>query len=400
MSYSTKVQLQGKNLTVIYGANQLPLAATVKKWGRAREVRRHLSRTRGKYVLVMSNEGEGIEVWWSAEDKGVSIAASLDHWFLRRLREDEHTPDDVVVVIPFDRRIYLAELRGGLVHRETIVAEETAAEQLELYAAEERIIHAFEAGRCTDLVQQYVRPEPLPFVLGEHQFRHALPVFIMNGLYHPGLILPLMLLLGAAALTQFDFDRIRSLVHASAAVRPSEAVIQSVMVPEVTYGGGTVLRELVRWITLSEALHGDGLQSVQFSPPTQVVLAGRAAQYPLLVKQFAERHGGEFRYNSAGWVVAMEMAMMHPNQAKPMQTQVMLQQMSAGWPALKLVEGPVPGLLTTTRFKVDHNSINTWDLIEIARRLDGFPTTISALSCNYDNYRLAACAIRIDAKTL
>ena len=118
-------------MTVVYAAEQFPISTGVGLWEKSREVRRHLERTQTKYCFAASKAGEGIEVWWSAEERGVSIAASLDDWYSTRLVENDDTPDDCVVIISFDTSVYLAEFANGLVKTERVVDEKSALAHLD-----------------------------------------------------------------------------------------------------------------------------------------------------------------------------------------------------------------------------------------------------------------------------
>ena len=170
MSFSSRIQVDGKKMTVVYAAAQLPISTGVGLWQKSREVRRHLERTQTKYCFVASKAGEGIEVWWSAEERGVSIAASLDHWYSTTLEENNETPDDCVVIISFDTSVYLAEFSNGMVKTERVVDEKSAVEHLDRYRAENRVMHGFMSGSKTGLIEQYVELETLPFELRTNRF--------------------------------------------------------------------------------------------------------------------------------------------------------------------------------------------------------------------------------------
>ena len=79
------------------------------------------------------------------------------------------------------------------------------------------------------------------------------------------------------------------------------------------------------------------------------------------------------RWNSAGWVIMIDIAMPDMVGKTPMRTEALLETLSPGWPALALVEGPIAGYINTMRFNIDQSDINTFDLIDIAQRLDGYP---------------------------
>ena len=123
-------------------------------------------------------------------------------------------------------------------------------------------------------------------------------------------------------------------------------------------------------------------------------------EYPSRAKAFADRRLGQLRWNSAGWVIMIDHAMPDMVGKMPMQTEALLEKLSRGWPALGLVEGPIAGYINTTRFNIQQADINTFDLIDIAHRLDGYPAVISYLSCKYAKYRMTDCEVSIETKTL
>ncbi len=398
MSYSSKVQANGKKMTVVYAAAQLPISTGVGLWQKSREVRRHLARTRTKYCFAASSAGEGIEVWWSAEERGVSIAASLDNWYSTRLEENDETPDDCVVIISFDTSVYLAEFANGLVRTERVVDEKSAVEHLDRYRAENRVMHGFMSGSQTGLIKQYVELEPLPFDLRSKRFERAFAVFLRHRLYHPMIIMPVLALFCIAALSQIDVIDIWN--RFTKDDRINLADVKKPLVPMVSHAGGIMLRELVKFMWDLDVLYPDGLHQLEFTSPSSVVLSGRSPEYPSRAKAFADRRSGQFRWNSTGWVIRLDIAAMPVIEKTPIQTEALLENMSRGWPALGLVEGPIPGHINTTRFSVDQGDINTFDLMDIAQRLDGYPAVIRYLSCKYADYRMIECEVSIETKTL
>ncbi len=398
MSWSSRVQVNGRNITVIYDAEQLPIWTGAGSWQKSREVRRHLVRTRTKYCFVASKAGEGIEVWWSAEERGVSIAASLEQWYSTILEENDEPPDDCVVILSFDKNLYLAEFANGLIKTERVVDGNSAQEHLDRYRAENRVMHGFAVGRGLGLAEQYVELEPLPFELGERRFERAFVVFLRHRLWHPMAAAPVLAVIAAVALSQVDRTALWGRIMQSDRVDSGEP--QKPVIPIVSHAGGIMLRELVKFMWDLDVLYGDGLQRLEFTPPSGIVLSGRSAEYPSRAKVFADQRRGRLRWNSAGWVINMDITMGDMMEKTPMQTEALLEKLSRGWPALSLVEGPITGYTHTTRFNIDQTGINTFDLVDIARRLDGYPAVIRYLSCKYAHYRLSDCEISIETRTL
>ena len=398
MSFSSKVQAGGKKMTVVYAAEQFPISIGVGLWEKSREVRRHLERTHTKYCFVASKAGEGIEVWWSAEERGVSIAASLDDWYSTRLVENDDTPDDCVVIISFDTSVYLAEFANGLVKTERVVDEKSALAHLDRYRAENRVMHGFMSGSQTGLIKQYVELETLPFELRSNRFERAFVVFLRHRLYHPMVIVPVLALFSIVALSQIDLIGLRDWISDYYRDEPAETETQAI--PFVSHAGGAMMRELVKFMWRLDVLYPDGLLRLEFTPPSSIVLRGMSQEYPSRAKTFADRRLGQLRWNSAGWVIMIDHAMPDMVEKMPMQTEALLEKLSRGWPALGLVEGPIAGYINTTRFNIQQDDINTFDLIDIAHRLDGYPAVISYLSCKYVKYRMTECEVSIETKTL
>ncbi len=398
MSYSSRVRVDGNNITVVYAAAQLPVSTGIGPWQKSREVRRHLTRTRTRYCFVAARGGEGIEVWWSAEERGVSIAASLDNWYSTILSKDEETLDDFVVIIPFDTNVYLAEIANGLVKTERVVDENSALEQLERYRVENRVMRGFAAGGRIDPGEQYVELEPLPFDLRCNRFERAFAVLLRNRLYHPMVIAPVLALFAVSTLSQVDWLRLRDWMMKYNQPAPDQQ--QQPVIPVVSHAGGATLLELVKFIWSLDVLYGDGLRQLEFMHPSTVVLSGQSSGYPSRTKAFADQRHGQFRWNSAGWAVVIDIAMPDTVPGTPMRTGVLLENMSRGWPTLDLVEGPVAGHTEITRFNVNQTDINTFDLVDIAQRLDGYPARISHLSCSYTDFSMSGCEISIETRTL
>ena len=399
MSYSSRVQVGGKKMTVVYAAAQLPISTGVGLWQKSREVRRHLERTHTSYCFAASKAGEGIEVWWSAEERGVSIAASLDDWYSTRLEENDDTPDDCVVIISFDTSVYLAEFANGLVKTERVVDEKSAVEHLDRYRAENRVMHGFMSGSQTGLIEQYVELEPLPFDLRSNRFERSFVVFLRHRLYHPMVIVPVLTLFSIVTLSQIDLIGLRDgIIEYYNRNEPAVPQIQDI--PIVSHAGGAMLRELVKFMWQLDVLYPDGLLRMEFTPPSSIVLRGISPEYPTRAKAFSDRRLSQFRWNSAGWVIMIDIAMPDMVEKTPMRTEALLEKMSRGWSALGLVEGPIAGYTHTTRFNIDQTDINTFDLIDIAHRLDGYPAVISYLSCKYAKYRMTDCEVSIETKTL
>ena len=379
-------------------AAQLPISTGVGLWQKSREVRRHLERTQTKYCFAASKAGEGIEVWWSAEERGVSIAASLDNWYSTTLEGKEDTPDDCVVIISFDTSVYLAEFSNGLVKTERVVDEKSAVEHLDRYRAENRVMHGFMSGSQIGLIEQYVELEPLPFDLRSKRFERAFAVFLRHRLYHPMVIVPVLALFCIAALSQIDVIDIWNRFTKDDQIDLANQ--NKPPVPMVSHGGGVMLRELVKFMWHLDVLYPDGLNQLAFTSPSSIVLRGRSPEYPTRAKAFADRRSGQFRWNSAGWVIRLDVAMPDMVEKTPMRTEALLEKLSRGWPALGLVEGPITGYTNTTRFSIDQADINTFDLIDMAQRLDGYPAIISNLICKYAEYRMIDCEVSIETKTL
>ena len=398
MSYSSRVEVGGRKMTVVYAAAQLPISTGVGLWQKSREVRRHLERTHTSYCFAASKAGEGIEVWWSAEDRGVSIAASLDNWYSTTLEENDETPDDCIVIITFDTSVYLAEVANGLVKTERVVDENSALAHLDRYRAENRVMYGFAAGSHIDSVERYVELEPLPFELRSNRFERAFAVFLRHRLYHPMVIAPVLALFCIVTLSQIDLIGLWDRIMNNNRTDPAEQ--HEPVIPIVSHGGGVMLRELVKFMRYLDVLYPDGLQRLEFTPPSGVVLSGQSPEYPSRAKDFADRRLGQFRWNSAGWAINIDIAMPDMVEKTPMRTEALLEKLSRGWSALALVEGPITGFTHTTRFNIAQPDINTFDLMDIAQRLDGYPAVISRLSCSYAGYRMSDCEVSIETKTL
>ena len=412
MSWTVRDSIRGRRIALVYGAAQLPLSTAVGRWQRSREVLRHLRRTRSRTVLATPDSDGRTETWWSAEEAGVSFAAAIDHWIETRLAdEDAPLPEEFVVVIPLDTRIYLAEAAQNVVREERVLFPDPAAEQLDRHSAAGTVIYGFAAGTCTELPEQYVRLETPPFDLQRFRFARQLPVFLRKGLPHPQQLFIAAAVLLLAAGLQFGYQFARSAWQAGIpqTLQPS-GVLQQVVEPNVPHSAGAELRALARLVVSAEPLFADGLADLAFSHGQPALYSGlRKRGYPRTARAVAETLGAEWRLDDAGWQLSVPLR-IDPGHRRPGPTEPVTRAMLEHPLALRLADGPrrssgqqsgniLVRAVDLAVYAAEPESLTAQDLLDAAGPLDGLPVSLASADCRFEAFRLQTCALTFEART-
>lgn len=446
MSYVVGDSIRGRRIQLVYAAAQLPLAASVGRMEKSREVRRHLARSKTRYAFVVRDPADNIETWWSAEDRGISFAAAIDQWVSRRLSggaaaQDKaaaqdtpgpaHAPgsellpetpagqtvEDCLVVIPLDGRVYAAEVAQGLVSQEWVLRPGRIADHLAQYPG--AIVHGFSAGDCTDELAQRVELEELPFDLREFRYRSPAREFAAHGMIHPhvgALALTAVLCAGAAYTGSGHLQRAAGLVSDWLGTTPVTDVItqepRQIVAPKAPHTAAADLRALVRLIRAAEPLLGQGLVSLAFAERTAVFSGEIRKDYPALARRIAGSLGGTWSLDSAGWRIVLAVPPGGPSNRVPGETEPVVERMLTHPLGPQLVRGPdihpvrrqagnisVLGL-TESEFAAAPESVTAHDLLEGARLLEGLPVSLAAADCSFLKHRLDTCTLTFRAQTL
>lgn len=296
--YRMEDTLAGRRIDVVYDAPQLPLPREMGRWERGTQVRRWLASNGAKRVL-RTRDGDG-EIWWAAPGRGVSLAAALDAWLEGG---GAAVGLNAAVVIPLDRRTYLAEVTEGLVAREWALVAEKAAERLQEWADGGVPVHAFDAGGRAS-VGEYAELEPVPFDLREYAYRGRLRSFAANGLFHPAFAAAVAL----AAAAAFGAMEYRGSAARETAALAKQLSARSVALRELSadYSGAARLGAAAQALFgLDAGLRRDGLRTAEYRGGDGVAtyLGGIPDAYPSAAAAVARREGWEFTLGDDGWQV-------------------------------------------------------------------------------------------------
>ena len=423
MSYTAEDKLKDKRLTVVYGVSPLSLSTSGGRWERSREIRRHLSRTRSRSVLVTRTADGLEESWWAARgaERGVSFAAAVDQWLNARISDDGAAPLPGIlhVVIPLDGMIYFAHVEAGIVTDEAVLAPEPARERLAEIAGAP--IYAFNGGLCTGPVEEHVEledPDP-PFDLAGFRYGSPAAAMLRNGLFHPmhavSAFLAIALVIACMSLFHHlstDVPFLRDWLHPelAEAVQPQPVRIE---IPEVSWSAHVDLMQLAMMVVNAEPLHADGLTEVRYQP-SSTILAGTlpGGGWPARVPVVADALGGEWSMDSNGWrILAPAFPATRPAR-KTVRGEPVLRSLLQHPLRMRITGGPSrhvppqPGgsirLMATrkTHFQASLSGITAHDLVEAADTLRDLPVRLSSAICTFAQWRITGCTLHFESQTL
>lgn len=416
MSYVVKDTIQGKNISLVYGAPQISLAASATRAKRSKVVRDFLSENSAGYTLVIRSHE--VETWFAASSPGVSLAAAIEAW--HETREDNGLnsanpplPANYIVVIPTDTRVYLAEITGGQVNEDYAATPDVIDAALKEYIAKEMAIYGFSGGACTDWLTQYIMLEELPFDWTEYAFKRVWSVFLRTGLFHPvyffagafavvGAVIPL--LIGQFSVLQ-DFLNPKQLI-----VKPP----QQIVTPKVRYSAGDDIRGLVSAIYQADALFGDGLTTMQYGP-AGVLYSGDTVHpgYPDTAAAVAVNLGAVWNITAAGWTLqtsgresahvrkdpahseAVIKAMLDHPLGFELSTSVQQAQASSNDNS-NIVMRPLRVMVWAASVE----RITAYDLLMYTEQLDQIPGSVTQAQCSFRPFYLDSCTIEMETRTL
>lgn len=420
MSQTAEDRLQGRRLTVVYGVTPLSLATSGGRWERSREIRRHLSRTRGaNAVLVTRTPDGGEESWWAARGAGVSFAAAIDQWLHARIARTDASPlpGRLHVVVPLDDLIYFATVETGIITAEAVLAPEPARRRL-AEIARDGVVYGFNGGRCTGPVAEHVEledPDPPCDLTG---FRYGRPgaVLLRHGLFHPVHAALAVLAVALAVAAGSGLPRLAAgLPWVGDWLRPQAAQAPPVriVVPEVPWSAAVELRELAALAVRAEPLHADGLSELRFGG-SGATIAGTlpGPGYPDTVAALSDSLGGTWTMNGNTWEIAVPSTGPARPRGKPADTGPVLRSLLRHPLGLRLTAGPekfVPPqpdgdvrLQATrrTRYRADLSGITPQDLLDAAAGMEALPVRLSGAVCAFAEWRLRDCLLHFESRTL
>ena len=412
MSYTIKDRIRGRKLVLTYNAQPLELNRSSSRLERADAVRRHLARAQSSYLLHVHHAGAPMETWWAAQSAGQSFAAGIDAWQETQHGDPDHPPpDDFIIVIPLDTRIYLAEIAHGMVRNERVLPPLAAEEDLKKHTTDGRIVYAFAGGRQGDLVTRYARLEELPFEPHRYVFKRAVAVFARHRLPHP-VHAAVTAVLVAIAVAVFWYRAELLQFTLPGPTTPVASAPARLVTPKVLYSAGGDLRALAQAIAVAEQLHGEGLASLEFDGRTARYTGKVQHGFPVLAELVAAGYGGTWHFSEAGWSITLVFETpVVARRPAPVGNET-LQALLLHPLQFKLIAGPrqqaspnsdkniriLP--LAVAQFSSARAALTIADVWGGARLLDGLPAQLTLASCRFEQYRLITCTINVETRTL
>ena len=393
--------VSGRSITVVYDAPQLPVARGVSRWSRSRQVRRHARRNGATHLLrVVDPQGIGeTETWW-AGTAGVSLAAAVDEWALK----NQGIGSDVVV-IPFDGRIYAAELDGGLVENELVLGNGLWREQMGQWTRGGKIVRAFEGGKMGDVLRTVVAVEPAAFDLRGHRYRRKGLALTAAGMYAPSQGVAA----GAAATVAIALAGYSQWQESRAAGRVAaerdEAARAAALLAAFT--GADVINGAaeIGWDEAMLLLHRDGLGEMVYEGGFEVSFSGTAAPgFPAAATRYAEAMGGQLQVEGSNWRVRRAVGWPAAEQktVEGFGSRSLAERLHGAAEAARaeimsarVLRGDLADERTFT-LRIPNATAN--DLVQLAAAMEGRPYRVAGLRCSFEGYLASVCEIEIWAK--
>ena len=289
--------INGKAVAVVYRAEQIELSTEAGRLSRSGQLRRLAKRYGATHLLRAEGVDSDHETWWLGQ-AGVSFAAAIEAWAMT-----EPDVDDVVVLLPLDDRIYVAELDDGEVGAEMVIGEKLLGEQFQAWRGRGRTVRAFEAGSLGYVLEGMAALEPLPFGLRSMVYRPAAFALSAAGLFAPAQAVAAAAVVVAGASWQFYAgwreDAVGEAVQAAREVEERAAALQA------DFSAAAVLRGFAGlvWDESCLVLHRAGLRQASFAGGFEVVLDGVAEGYPKGAERYADAHGAAVVVSGEAWQV-------------------------------------------------------------------------------------------------
>lgn len=293
--YRVADTLAGRPITLVHSAAQLSVEVGLGPMKYRRSVVRHLKESKASHALCVLDDK--IATWRASFYGGYSFAAALEAWFIEQKpaaqADTSRQNHRCLMIVPLDRRVYLAEISRGLVDSESCAFLDKA-----LAVMEKKVRQGMSALLLkTDAhTQKHLTgyATPLDYEINLRKYRYA-PVwltFLRNKLPHPLHAVPLLaLLLPVIFLHEEPKREIATLTQV---VKPKPQT--------VLFNAAARLRMLVDFLTREQIGHIAGsVKELTLDSGGLVVRGSAATGYPSNVAQFARVQGAAFVLESEGW---------------------------------------------------------------------------------------------------
>ena len=366
------------------------------RWARSASVRRFLAEHHAKAVLRTGDPETGGDIWWAAPGTGWSFGAAVDAW----ADQEQGLVDDALVVIPLDRRIYLAQVMRRVVEGERVLTVEKGISELQKARQSGVIVYAADLGAQRKAVREYVKLEPLSLDLWGHRFQRRSIAFLRAGLVHPAQGAALAILLGATILANHDWSQRQV---AEQVERAGAGLVESGM---AAFDGSAQAKVVVEALGADSLLplYRDGLASVTYTPPTRLLTYGGASRgsYPSAAASFASCPGNEFRISEKGWTIACGVAARADMRALDGfgHGTVARRVFEAGRRAGGTVE--IKGVVNESRTVVSQYEVafagGAHQLSVFADGIEGYPVAVRSVDCELGEWRVKGCTVKLAAE--
>ena len=387
--------INGKAVAVVYGAEQIELSTEAGRLSRSGQLRRLAKRYGATHLLRAEGADGGHETWWLGQ-AGVSFAAAIEAWAMT-----EPDVDDVVVLVPLDDRIYVAELDFGEVGGEMVIGEKRLPAQFQAWRG--RTVRAFEGGSIGYVLEGMVALEPLPFGLRSMVYRPAVFALSAARLFAPAQAVAVAGVVVAGASWQFyagwQADAVGEAVQAAREAEEHAAALQA------DFSAATVLRGFARlvWDESCLVLHREGLRRASLAGGFEIVLDGVAQGYPKGAEQYADAHGAGVVVSGEAWQVT-RMVGWRPQFGSVVgiggrRLAANLYEI-ADFPRAQVAGTmAVPaGPAEERSFSIRVEAPTRRDFELLAAGFEDLPYRVAVVSCTFEDYLAVACDVSIVAK--
>lgn len=290
--YRIAEHLNGATLNFTHSAPQLPLPSDIPYWPSYRMICRHLATSNNATHVCITVDADGTRSWRLAPGNGVSLAAAIESWL-----QQNPALTDLTVVIPLDRRIYIATVDDGLVTTEAALVESRALETLQNIDATHPLMLLNAGGKTNHIAAQIASAEPLPMDLQTHRYEWAPWAFLKRRMLHKLHLLPLVIaiLIGMSA---WLLQPTESLVQKTIRVIQAPAATEQVSISAAAHIQAFAQALQPDLISLLVPQH---LRTLSMQNGILLAQGEVVGHYPQAAMEQAHSQQGDFQINSSGW---------------------------------------------------------------------------------------------------
>ena len=392
--YHVKEHLNGVRLNFTHSAPQLPLPADVPYWPSYQMICRHVAASNSATHVCITVDGDGTRSWRLAPGNGVSLAAAIESWL-----QKNPTLTDLTVVIPLDRRIYMATIDGGLVTEEIALVEARALEALQNISATHPIMLFNADGKANGVAAQIASAEPLPMDLRTYRYEWAPWVFLKHRMLHKAHLLPFMFGI-FIWLSVWFLQPTEDLVQETIRLIQAPAAIEQVSVSAAAHI--QALAEALRPDLIS-ALVPQHLSTLSLQDGMLRVQGKVVGHYPQAAMDQAHQHKGTFQINSNGW--SAQWPMQLPASTRPLTDYQHLVVLNAVYKAAHQAQGVVTmqasfneTMAAGATLKITINRPTPLRLRRLAAGLAGQAVTLDVAQCHFSRYLNTECQFTLSTR--